>query len=90
MVISLLPGESGQAEGLRYQVYKNRYAELTGLTQTRLKARCLSARRLGVQLFGLRPRLAGLRKVSSPTVKKSIGLLGLCGDRHRMAERLYA
>jgi Endonuclease NucS C-terminal domain len=32
VVISLLPGESSRAEGLRYQVYKNRYAELAGLT----------------------------------------------------------
>jgi Endonuclease NucS C-terminal domain len=32
VVISLLPGESNPGEGLHYQLYKNRYAELTKLT----------------------------------------------------------
>lgn len=32
VVISLIPGESSTGEGLRYQIYKNRYAELTKLS----------------------------------------------------------
>jgi hypothetical protein len=31
-VLSLVPGESSAAEGLRYQLYNTRYAELTGLS----------------------------------------------------------
>jgi hypothetical protein len=31
-VISLLPGESNADEGLFYRLYKNRYAEVTGLS----------------------------------------------------------
>ncbi len=33
-VISLLPGESSAHDGLRYQLYKNRFAALTGLDET--------------------------------------------------------
>lgn len=37
-VISLLPGESSTADGLRYQLYKNRFAALTGLTEAEVEA----------------------------------------------------
>jgi hypothetical protein len=32
-VISLIPGESNHSEGLRYQIYKNRFRELTKLSE---------------------------------------------------------
>ncbi len=35
-VISLLPGESNATEGLKYQLYKNRFTELTGLSDEAL------------------------------------------------------
>jgi hypothetical protein len=38
-VISLLPGESSAADGLRYQLYKNRFISLTNITATDLEAR---------------------------------------------------
>jgi hypothetical protein len=31
-VITLLPGESNSDDGLRYRLYKNRYAKVTGLS----------------------------------------------------------
>ena len=37
-VISLLPGESSERDGLRYQVYKNRFAVLTGMEATDVEA----------------------------------------------------
>jgi len=37
-VISLLPGESSEAEGLRYQLYKNRFAALVGQVDTEVEA----------------------------------------------------
>ncbi len=37
-VISLLPGESSDAEGLRYQLYKNRFAALVGQADTEIEA----------------------------------------------------
>lgn len=38
VVVSLIPGpdQSGAGQGLRYQLYKNRFAELTGLSETAL------------------------------------------------------
>ena len=38
-VISLLPGESNIADGLKYQLYKNRFISLTNITETDLEAR---------------------------------------------------
>jgi hypothetical protein len=38
VVISLLPGESTPGEGLHYQLYKNRYAELTKLSLGEVEA----------------------------------------------------
>jgi hypothetical protein len=37
-VISLLPGDSSAEEGLRYQIYKNRFRVLTGLTEGEVEA----------------------------------------------------
>jgi hypothetical protein len=37
VVLSLLPGDSNAAEGLRYQLYKNRFAELTKLPVTEVE-----------------------------------------------------
>lgn len=38
VLISFLPGESSQDEGLRYQVYKHRYADLAGLATDELES----------------------------------------------------
>jgi len=38
-VISLLPGESSSADGLRYQLYKNRFISLTNMTPTDFETR---------------------------------------------------
>ena len=37
-VISLLPGESSEGEGLKYQIYKNRFAALVGQVDTEVEA----------------------------------------------------
>jgi hypothetical protein len=39
VVISLLPGESNASDGLHYQLYKNRYAELAKLPESEVEAR---------------------------------------------------
>jgi hypothetical protein len=37
-VLSLIPGQSNAADGLRYQLYKNRFVSLTGITEVDLEA----------------------------------------------------
>lgn len=43
-VVSLLPGDSSEAEGLRYQLYKRRFEVLTGLAEEDVEALMPSSR----------------------------------------------